>query len=274
MQGGKAPRAPGADAGKAGSAACAPQRTGGGASGVAPRPSGRDRRDQPERSAAGLASDPRQDSCPEAASPEGAARCRRILADLLRAGWPGEAERHAERLIGEFGSLPALLTADPLAVGRALGDEGEAIAAFLASVRGAQIHALRREIEEGQVLATSAALLDYLHVSLGWSADEQFRVLYLNSRNRLLRDEQVASGTPNEVTVHPRAIVKRALDLGATALILVHNHPSGSPDPSQTDIQTTARIARAARTLDIVVHDHIIVARCGWRSFRQSGLLV
>jgi DNA repair protein RadC len=109
---------------------------------------------------------------------------------------------------------------------------------------------------------------------MAWTADEQFRVLYLNSRNRLLRDEIVATGTPNEVTVHPRAIVKRALEVSATALILVHNHPSGSPDPSQSDIQTTARIVRAAKTLDIVVHDHIIVARSGWRSFRQSGLLV
>jgi DNA repair protein RadC len=116
-------------------------------------------------------------------------------------------------------------------------------------------------------------LIDYLHVRMAWAADEEFRVLYLNARNLLLKDETIAIGTPNEVSVHPRTIVKRALELGATALILVHNHPSGSPDPSQGDIQTTARIVRAARTLDIVVHDHIIISRGGWRSFRQSGLL-
>ena len=211
------------------------------------------------------------------ARPAGAAgefRCRQLLADLLHAGWPREAEPRAEELIGEFGSLPALLAADPAAVMRCLGPGGEGIAAFLATVRAAQVHALRREIEEGPLLPTSAALLDYLHVRMAWTADEQFRILYLNSRNRLLRDEIVATGTPNEVTVHPRAIVKRALELSATALILVHIHPSGSPDPSQSDIQTTARIVRAAKALDIVVHDHIIVARSGGRSFRQRGLLV
>jgi DNA repair protein RadC len=218
--------------------------------------------------------DVRPDKARAAPPPGGDFRCRQILADLLCAAWPREAEPCADALIAEFGSLPALLAADPAAVTRCLGEGGEAIAAFLATVRGAQLHALRREIEPGPLIPTSAALLDYLHVRMAWTGEEQFRVLYLNSRNRLLRDETVATGTPNEVTVHPRAIVKRALELGATAVILVHNHPSGSPDPSQSDIQTTAKIVRAARTLDIVVHDHIIVARSGWRSFRQSGLLL
>jgi DNA repair protein RadC len=215
---------------------------------------------------------------PRAAVPPGGgkqgAECRRILADLLCAAWPQEAEPAAERLIDAFGSLPALLAASPDAVRRSLGSGGEAIAAFISLVRGAQLHALRRALEDGPLLPTSAALLDYLHLHMAWSADEEFRVLYLNSRNRLLKDEAAARGTPNEVSVHPRAIVKRALELGATALILVHNHPSGSTEPSQSDIRTTSRIVRAARTLDIVVHDHIIVARSGWRSFRQSGLMV
>ena len=220
------------------------------------------------------APDPNADEVRVASSGGDGAGCPQILADLLHAAWPREAEGHAARLIAEFGSLPAVLAAGPAALGRCLGEGGEAVAAFLSTVRGAQLHALRRELEAGPLLPTSAALLDYLHADLAWTADEEFRVLYLNSRNRLLRDETVARGTPNEVTVHPRAIVKRALELSATALILVHNHPSGSAEPSQSDIQTTARIVRAARTLDIVVHDHIIVARSGWRSFRQSGLLV
>jgi DNA repair protein RadC len=201
-------------------------------------------------------------------------RCRQVLADLLHAAWPAQADAQAERLIAEFGSLGAVLAADAAALGRCLGEGGAAVAAFIATVRGAHLHALRREVDAGPLLPTSAALLDYLHAHMAWSSDETFRVLYLNSRNKLIRDETIATGTPNEVTVHPRAIVKRALELSATALILVHNHPSGSPDPSQSDIQTTARIVRAARALDIVVHDHIIVARSGWRSFRQSGLLV
>ena len=157
---------------------------------------------------------------------------------------------------------------------RSLGPSGEAIAAFLSAVHGTLVHSLKEQAAAGPVLPTSAALIDYLRLRMAWSSEEEFRVLYLNARNLLLRDEAVAIGTPNEVSVHPRTIVKRALELGATALILVHNHPSGSVDPSEGDVRTTARIVRAARTLDIVVHDHIIIARSGWRSFRQSGLLV
>lgn len=192
----------------------------------------------------------------------------------MQPGWPRDARRRADRLIDEFGSLGAVLGADADALRRCLGKECEAVAGFLAAIRGALAEALKRDFCEGPLLPTSAALIDYLHVRMAWSTEEEFRVLYLNARNVLLKDEPVARGTPNEVSVHPRTIVKRALELGATALILVHNHPSGSADPSQGDIQTTARIVRAAKTLDIVVHDHIIVARGGWRSFRQSGLLV
>ncbi len=166
-----------------------------------------------------------------------------------------------------------MLAAEPAGLLRCLGGRGN-IAGFLASVRAAMLHALAREACAGPLLASSPALIDYLHLRLAHAADEQFRVLYLNARNALLRDEAVASGTPNEVSVHPRIILKRALELGATALILVHNHPSGSPDPSPGDIQTTARIVRAAKALDIVVHDHLVIARSGWRSFRQSGLIV
>jgi len=205
---------------------------------------------------------------------DAAERCLHVLADLLHPAWPLEADIRAAQLIDEFGSLPRVLAADAAALGRCLGPGGEAIAAFLSAVRGAHIQALRRELEDAPLLATSATLLDYLHVRMAWSPDEEFRVLYLDARNRLIRDERVAAGTPDEVTVHPRAIVKRALELGATALVLAHNHPAGSPDPSASDIQTTARIVRAARTLDIAVHDHVIVARSGARSFRQSGLLV
>ena len=167
-----------------------------------------------------------------------------------------------------------MLAADDAALSRCLGKGGEPVAALLKAVRSTFAEALKQEVSGRPVIPTSAALIDYLHVGMAWAAEEQFRVLYLNARNLLLKDETIARGTPNEVSVHPRMILKRALELGATALILVHNHPSGSPDPSQGDLQTTARIVRAARTLDIVVHDHIIIARGGWRSFRQSGLLV
>lgn len=166
-----------------------------------------------------------------------------------------------------------MLAAPPAALRRSLGADGGGIVAFLAAVQGAMVHSLREDVCAGPLLPTSGALIDYLRAAMAWAGEEQFRVLYLNARNLLLKDETIATGTPNEVSVHPRMILKRALELGATAIILVHNHPSGSPDPSPGDIQTTARIVRAARALDIVVHDHIVIARSGWRSFRQSGLI-
>ena len=167
-----------------------------------------------------------------------------------------------------------MLGAPPAALRRSLDADGAAIAEFIAAIQGAIVHSLREEACAGPLLPSSAALIDYLRAAMAWASEEQFRVLYLNARNLLLKDETVATGTPNEVSVHPRIILKRALELGATALILVHNHPSGSPDPSPGDIQTTARIVRAAKALDIIVHDHIVIARSGWRSFRKSGLIV
>lgn len=199
--------------------------------------------------------------------------CEELLKQLLLPVESEGASRRAAKLIADFGSLPAVLAARPEAIERALG-AGSEVPAYLATIRAVIVHSLKTCALQGPLLPSSAELIDYLHVSMAHSADEEFRVLYLNSRNLLLRDERLASGTPNEVSIHPRMILKRALEIGATALILVHNHPSGSPEPSQGDIQTTARIVRAAKTLDIVVHDHIIVARGGWRSFRQSGLLV
>jgi DNA repair protein RadC len=102
---------------------------------------------------------------------------------------------------------------------------------------------------------------------------EQFRLLFLDNRNRLLADEAQARGTVNHTPVYPREVVKRALDLHATAVILVHNHPSGDPSPSQDDIEMTAEIKRAMAALGIVLHDHIIVGNGKWLSFRKTGLL-
>jgi DNA repair protein RadC len=104
-------------------------------------------------------------------------------------------------------------------------------------------------------------------------ATERLRVLFLNSGNRLLHDDTIAEGSVSETPVYPREIMRRALDVGATALILVHNHPSGDPTPSQGDIEATRQIAEAGRTFDICIHDHVIVARSGWSSFRALGLL-
>jgi DNA repair protein RadC len=123
------------------------------------------------------------------------------------------------------------------------------------------------------VLANWQAVLDYLTAVLAREKIEQFRLLFLDNRNRLLADEAQARGTVNHTPVYPREVVKRALELNAVALILVHNHPSGDPTPSREDIAMTRAIAEAAATVSVAVHDHVIVGNGRWTSFRQEGLL-
>lgn len=135
------------------------------------------------------------------------------------------------------------------------------------------LHALRTEAAAGPTLSDSSALLDYLSLDMAHLLTERLRVLFLNSGNRLLCDEIVADGSVNEAPVYPREIMRRALEVGATALIIVHNHPSGDPRPSRGDIEGTRRIADAARALGICLHDHLIIARSGWASLRALGLL-
>jgi DNA repair protein RadC len=140
-------------------------------------------------------------------------------------------------------------------------------------VRDAMLHALRTEALAGPILGDSGALIDYLSLDMAHLPTERLRVLFLNSGNRLLYDETLAEGSVSETPVYPREIMRRALEVGATALILVHNHPSGDPRPGRDDIEATRRIAEAGRALDICIHDHVIVARSGWSSFRALGLL-
>lgn len=186
---------------------------------------------------------------------------------------PGAAD-WADRLVAEFGSLAAALAAGPLAQARVLGRrEGAAAVRHLGIVRDAMLHTLRAEALAGPALADTQALIDYLFVDMAHLPVERLRVLFLNSANRLLGEEWVADGSVNEAPVYPREIVRRALEVGATALVLAHNHPSGDPRPSQSDVESTRRIAEAARALDFRIHDHLIIARTGWASFRALGLL-
>jgi DNA repair protein RadC len=123
------------------------------------------------------------------------------------------------------------------------------------------------------VLASWAALIDYCAAAMARSPREEFRVLFLDRKNVLIADEVQSAGTIDHTSVYPREIVKRALELGASAVILVHNHPSGDPTPSRSDIEMTRDVAEAARALKIVVHDHVIVGRSGHASFKALGLL-
>ena len=135
------------------------------------------------------------------------------------------------------------------------------------------LHALRREALQGPVLGESRAVMDYLFAAMAHEPVEQLRVLYLNTRNRLLLDETVIEGSVNIAPIYPREIVRRSLEVGATALILAHNHPSGDPEPSREDVRVTRLIAKAGEALDIRLHDHVIVARSGWISLRAGGYL-
>ena len=150
---------------------------------------------------------------------------------------------------------------------------GDAVVQELKIVEAAAHRLARSKVLGKQVLTGWDALVDYCHTSMAHRATEQFRVLYLDRKNVLIADEEQARGTVDHVPVYPREVVKRALELNASALILVHNHPSGDPTPSESDIDMTCRVQDAAEALGLTLHDHLIVGRERELSFRASGYL-
>ncbi|QUL38479.1 DNA repair protein RadC [Erythrobacter sp. JK5] len=184
----------------------------------------------------------------------------------------GDTKPMAKALIKQFGSLAGVLNADPAALQRVKG-VGETSAAALKSVAVAARRMARSEVVQKPVLGSWQSLLDYLAIDMAHLTVERVRVLYLDTKNRLMDDHHVGDGSIDEATIHPREVIRRALDLGASALILVHNHPSGNPEPSRADIQITQRIAEAGRLLGVTVHDHVIVGREGHVSLRAKGLI-
>jgi DNA repair protein RadC len=178
----------------------------------------------------------------------------------------------AKALLSHFGSFAAVIAA-PLQDLRAVEGLGEAGLAALKTVQAAALRLVRAEVINRPVLSNWDRLMEYLNAVLARERVEQFRVLFLDNRNRLLADEAQARGTVNHTPVYPREVVKRALELHATALIVVHNHPSGDPTPSDDDIEMTQEVKIAAQALSIVLHDHLIVGNGRWVSLRQEGLL-
>lgn len=191
---------------------------------------------------------------------------------LFAAQSRGDTKPIAKALIARFGSLAKVLNADPATLTQVDG-MGEASAAALRIVAVAARRMAFREVEQQPVLGSWQALIDYLHIDMAHLTVERVRVLYLNAQNRLILDHHAGDGSVDEAAIHPREVIRRALDVGATALILVHNHPSGSPQPSRADIQITQRIAEAGRLLGVTVHDHVIVGREGHISLRAQGLV-
>jgi DNA repair protein RadC len=178
----------------------------------------------------------------------------------------------ARALLARFGSFAGAIAA-PLADLRHVEGIGEAGAAALKTVQAAALRLVRAEIVDRPVLNNWDRLMEYLNAVLARERVEQFRILFLDGKNRLLADEAQARGTVNHTPVYPREVAKRALELHATALILVHNHPSGDPTPSRADLEMTKEIAAAVRTLAVVLHDHVVVGNGRWLSFRQEGFL-
>ena len=178
----------------------------------------------------------------------------------------------ARALLTRFGSYTAAIAA-PLQDLRGIDGLGEAGAAALKTVQAAALRLARAELVNRPLLANWDRLIEYLTAALARERVEQFRVLFLDNRNRLLADEMQARGTVNHTPVYPREVVKRALELQASALILVHNHPSGDPSPSREDVAMTLEVKEAAAALSLVLHDHVIIGNGRWLSFRREGLL-
>lgn len=196
-----------------------------------------------------------------------------VLEYLLFGARPrGDTKPTAKALLKRFGSLAGVLNADPKALEQVTGMGETSVGALKIAVLAARRMA-RSEMQDKPVLACWQALLDYLQIDMAHLTVERVRVLYLNAQNRLVLDHHVGDGSIDEASIHPREVIRKALDIGATGLILVHNHPSGNPEPSKADIQITNRIAEAGRLLGIVVHDHVIIGREGQVSLKAKGLI-
>ena len=184
----------------------------------------------------------------------------------------GDVKPLAKRLIDRFGSLGGVLGADREAL-RSVAGVGDAAAHTLKLAEALGVRALRETVKGRPVIGTWEAVIDYCSARLAHRSTEHFRVLFLDSRNALIKDEEQQQGTVDHVVLYPREVVKRALELGASAVILVHNHPSGDPSPSHADVQLTLEIARAGAPLGVSVHDHLVIGRSRHVSLREAGLL-
>ncbi|MDJ0922663.1 MAG: DNA repair protein RadC [Henriciella sp.] len=178
----------------------------------------------------------------------------------------------SKALLTRFGSLSAVLAADPADL-ISVNGVGETVAAYIKATREIGTRAAREEIQVRPIISSWTALLAYVRSQLQHEDREQFRVMFLDRKNQLIADELMNQGTVDHAPVYPREIARRALELSASALILVHNHPSGDPSPSRADIDMTREIMDALMPLEITVHDHLIAARGGVTSFKTQGLI-
>ncbi|MEQ8696702.1 MAG: DNA repair protein RadC [Bauldia litoralis] len=198
-----------------------------------------------------------------------------LLEVILFAANPrADVKPMAKALIQHFGGLARVLSATPEALDRTnVKGLGTAGIAAIKAAQAASLRLLSAQAREAPVISNWQALLDYLRAAMAHEPIEQVRILFLDRKNRLIADEIQGRGTVDHTPVYPREVVKRALELGACALILVHNHPSGDPTPSQADIDMTRTVKDAAAPLGVVLHDHLVVGAAETASFRSLGLL-
>lgn len=178
----------------------------------------------------------------------------------------------ARRLLEVFGDFGRVISASPARL-RDVNGIGDAVVQELKIVEAAAQRLARARVMHRPVLSSWSELIDYCHTTMALRETEQFRVLYLDRKNVLIADEEQARGTVDHVPVYPREVAKRALELNASALILVHNHPSGDPTPSQADITVTEQMRQAGDVLGITLHDHLVIGKSRELSFRSEGYL-
>ena len=178
----------------------------------------------------------------------------------------------AKELLDRFGNFAEVINADNERLKEINGIGDNAIVA-LKLVRDGAVKLTQENIIDRPMLSSWSALIDYCRASMAYNKTEQFRILFLDKKNVLIADEVQQEGTVDHTPVYPREVIKRALELGASALLLVHNHPSGDPTPSRADIEMTREIAEAGKKLGVKVHDHIIMGRSGHVSFKTLNLL-
>jgi len=191
---------------------------------------------------------------------------------LFRAIPQRDVKPLAYELLKTFGDFNRVMSA-PIERLAEISGVGEAVITELKIVEAAAHRLARSKVMERHVISSWDAILDYCHTTMAHRETEQFRVLYLDRKNVLIADEEQGKGTVDHVPVYPREVVKRALDINASAIILVHNHPSGDPTPSESDIVVTNQIQDAAEALGLVLHDHLIIGKSSELSFKASGYL-
>ena len=184
----------------------------------------------------------------------------------------GDMKPLAKTLIKKFGSFGDVISADPSRLLEVDG-VGEVTVAAIKTVQASALRMAQSAVLNRQVLSSSDALIDYCTAAMAYNKVEHFRVLFLDRKNTLIADEQQQTGTVDHTPVYPREVVRRALELGASAIIMVHNHPSGDPTPSRADFDMTRKISEAGQNVGVALHDHIIIGRGMNASFKSMGLL-